>query len=87
MASNREIIFGAELTFIPPNEIDCVKCVCYSKEDVETEMAKWKKALIVYVLGSKPLFHVMRKFFERKWGKYEGSQSFYVKNWGLCCRV
>ncbi|KAM7489152.1 hypothetical protein LguiB_026636 [Lonicera macranthoides] len=70
---------GAELTFVPPNEVDGVKCVYYRKEDVETEMARWKMALIVYVLGSKPPFHVMRNFFERKWGKFGGLKVFRLK--------
>lgn len=56
LAPNRERISGAELTFVPPNEVDGVKCVYYRKEDVETKMARWKMALIVYVLHSKPPF-------------------------------
>ena len=63
---NCERVAGAELQFIPPLEHDGVKLVSFERKEVEEEVHIWKKALIVYVLGAKPPFHVMRNYFDRK---------------------
>ena len=66
VAPNRERASGAELEFVPPVEENGMKVVRVMNEDVQDEINRWKKALVVYVLGAKPPFMVMKKFFERK---------------------
>ncbi|KAM7515048.1 hypothetical protein LguiA_004631 [Lonicera macranthoides] len=53
-APNRDGAYGAELQFIAPVEKEGTKIAWFKESDVAQEMQRWKKALIAYVLGSKP---------------------------------
>ena len=70
VGQNRSRDAGVRLEYVQPLAVDGLKIVHVTREDVEEECRRWEKALVVYVLGGKPHFHAMRKFFENKWRKY-----------------
>lgn len=78
VAPNKDKASGAELKFISPIEKDRIKIVRFEESDVAQEIQRWK-ALIVYVLGTKPPYHVMTHFIARKWGKYGEIKMFLWK--------
>ena len=41
-----------------------------SDNEVADEVSSWQKAVVAYLSGAKPPYHVMKQFFERKWGKF-----------------
>ncbi|KAK2970043.1 hypothetical protein RJ640_014983 [Escallonia rubra] len=70
MASNEGLYERMKLNFVPPANINGIKGVEYSVEEVESEVLQWENAIVTYVLGSKPPFHVMKGFLERIWRKF-----------------
>lgn len=81
-ALNRDRASGAELNFVAPVMENGSKIVQVVDEDTAEELKRWKKALIVYVLGAKSPFHIMKQFIERKWGKF-GDINMYMMNNGI----
>ncbi|KAM7472037.1 hypothetical protein LguiA_010220 [Lonicera macranthoides] len=79
VAPNRERASGADLQYVPPTEKDGLKVVCYKMREVEEGICRWKKAVIVYVLGAKPPFHVMKNFFRKIWDKFGEMKVFLLK--------
>ena len=79
MAPNRDRSNGANLEFIAPLEKDGVKLVKFDEAKVADEVKRWKQALIVYVLGAKPPFNVMKQFFERRQGRFAEFKLFLLK--------
>lgn len=53
--------------------------VQFCDEEVEYEVSKWKKALIVYVLRDRPPFSIMKFFIEKKWSKFGKINLYLVK--------
>ncbi|OIT25390.1 hypothetical protein A4A49_28088 [Nicotiana attenuata] len=53
-AGNRSAENGMTLSYIAPEVVDGQFAVNLDKEEVENETEKWKKALIVYVIGETP---------------------------------
>lgn len=43
-----------------------MRIVQFLDKEVEDKIRRWKKGLIVSVLGAKPPFHVMEQFVEKK---------------------
>ncbi|KAK2983948.1 hypothetical protein RJ640_002893 [Escallonia rubra] len=78
--SNRERSEGMKLDFIDPQDINGKQGVEYSQEDVEGEMMKWKNAVVVYVLGSRPPFHVMQGFLHHIWSRFGSFQLILLKS-------
>ena len=46
---------------------------------MSVKILRWKKALVVYVLGSRPPFHVMKKYFDRKLVQFGGMKVYILK--------
>ncbi|KAM7528944.1 hypothetical protein LguiB_032354 [Lonicera macranthoides] len=82
VAQNRDQASGAPLQYIEPNTDVGKKVVEIADEEVLDEINKWKKALIVYVLGAKPPFHVMQRNVKRRWNQY-GSIKIYLLKTGV----
>ncbi|KAM7507986.1 hypothetical protein LguiA_018439 [Lonicera macranthoides] len=51
VAPNRDRLSGIELHYVDPIVPNDENLICFKAEDVETEILRWRKALIVYVLG------------------------------------
>lgn len=50
-----------------------------AEEEVLDDINRWKKALIVYVLGAKPPFHVMKRYVESRWSQFGSIKLFLLK--------
>lgn len=87
VAPNRERASDAELEFIAPFEKDDIKVVKFEESEAVEEIQRWKKALIVYVLGAKPPNNAMKQIIAIKWGKYREIKVFFAENRGLCYRI
>lgn len=67
---NRDRSNGASLEFIDPLERYGIILTKFDYAEVAEVVKRWKRALIVYVLGAKPPFNVMKQFFEKRWGGF-----------------
>ena len=52
-----------------PEVVDGVKCASFTMEEVRDELHRWERAVVVYVLGIKPPFNVMKGFIDTRWGR------------------
>lgn len=61
---------GFKLEYVAPDLFDKSSISEIELEDISTEVAYWKNAIVCYVLGAYPPFTVMNGYVRRQWGKY-----------------
>ncbi|XP_009768155.1 uncharacterized protein [Nicotiana sylvestris] len=66
-AGNRSAENGMALSYIAPEVVDGQYVVNLDKLEVENEIGKWKKALIVYVIGETPGYNQMHRYISQHW--------------------
>ncbi|XP_060211626.1 uncharacterized protein LOC132639162 [Lycium barbarum] len=64
---NRLASHGMPLKYIPPSIVDGEIVVELDKAEVEKENAKWRCALIAYVIGEVLGYKYMRRYIDRTW--------------------
>lgn len=79
---NRDKISGAALEYIAPTIEDGENVIKFTKDEVASEIQRWEHSVVMYVLGTKPPFVVMKAFVEQKWRKY-GRMEIYLLKTGV----
>ncbi|XP_070039159.1 uncharacterized protein [Nicotiana tomentosiformis] len=68
---------GMNLTYIAPTIQDGEKIVELNKEEVEKGSAKWRQALILYVVGEDPTIGTLERFIAAIWNFASKPKVFY----------
>lgn len=79
MVPNRDKASGVQLKYVPPINNNGQVVVKFSIDEVQDEVHMWENSVIVYVLGAKPPFVVMKAFVERKWTHLEKMELYLLK--------
>ncbi|XP_019256828.1 PREDICTED: uncharacterized protein LOC109235244 [Nicotiana attenuata] len=79
VVGNKLAMKGMNLQFIAPIVQNGEKMVKIEGEDVEQETAKWKNAIVIYVIGDSPSIGAMDRFVHSL-GKYSKKPQIYYHN-------
>ncbi|KAG5594739.1 hypothetical protein H5410_035971 [Solanum commersonii] len=73
---NRSVTKGRALSYIPPQVIDRKSVIQLDKTEVDRETAKWKCAMIAYVLGKSPGYNTMHRYISQTWADVVAPEIF-----------
>lgn len=76
-SKNRVASNGMSLTYIPPEVIEGNITVKLEKKETKAEIAKWKNALVVYVVGDVPGYNQMKRYISRVWNMVADLHIYY----------
>ncbi|KAH0714845.1 hypothetical protein KY284_007750 [Solanum tuberosum] len=65
---NRLATHDMALNYIPPSIINGETVVHLEKSEVDLETAKWRYALVAYVMGDLPGYNFMNRYITKNWG-------------------
>ncbi|XP_019239744.1 PREDICTED: uncharacterized protein LOC109219729 [Nicotiana attenuata] len=68
---------GMNLRYIPPSIQEGKTIVKLEQEDIEEESAKWRMAIILYVIGDSPSIGAVERFLITQWKFGEKPQVYY----------
>ncbi|KAK4732123.1 hypothetical protein R3W88_025111 [Solanum pinnatisectum] len=68
------------LNYIPPTIVKGKTVVQLDKDKVEKENAKWRCALVVYVMGEIPGYKYMSRYVEKTWSTIAKPELFLYEN-------
>ena len=79
--NNRAANSGMQLNYFPPQRVNGESMVQLDGAEVQNEEAKWKSALIAYVVGECPGYNVMNRYIKMNWSK-AGQSTLYLHEEG-----
>ena len=79
--NNRAANNGMQLNYFPPQIVNGETMVQLEGKEVLDEEAKWKCALIAYVVGECPGYNVMNRYIKMNWSK-AGQSTLYLHEEG-----
>uniref|UniRef100_A0A494G8D0 DUF4283 domain-containing protein n=1 Tax=Solanum lycopersicum TaxID=4081 RepID=A0A494G8D0_SOLLC len=79
--NNRAANNSMQLNYFPPQIVNGETMVQLEGKEVQDEEAKWKCALIAYVVGEFPGYNVMNRYIMMNWTK-AGKPTFYLHEEG-----
>lgn len=72
---------GIDLAYITPVVKDNAKLVQFQANDVDMETEKWRKTIILYVVGSSPTIGAVKRFVAEQWN-FAAKPKIYCHNEG-----
>ncbi|XP_060190454.1 uncharacterized protein LOC132619624 [Lycium barbarum] len=76
-AGNRSAKNGMALSFIPPEMVNGKVVVKMVQAEIEQEIEKWSRVLIVYVVGETPSYNYMKRFIGQTWASVSEPAVYY----------
>lgn len=64
---NRSAKYGMHLTYISPEVVNGQYVINLDKTEVENETEKWRKSLIVNIIGDVPCYNQMHMYVSQTW--------------------